>query len=248
MEELVRRAVTTIRARYEEPLSLDDLARTATMSKFHFLRTFRDVTGVTPVRFLSAVRLQEAKRLLQGTSLDVAGVSNQVGYGSLGTFTRRFTECVGMSPTQYRRLARGESVQMPGGITRRRPGTQSGTVSGTVHTVGTAASSTVFLGAFPGRIPQGRPVACTAVNRHGPWRMTAVPPGSWYLLAVAVDQTPTDSPPDPADLPLLVGTAGPVRVATGIQAHVDVTIRPLDWIHPPMLFALPGVEGLRAAA
>ncbi|MFU8852201.1 helix-turn-helix domain-containing protein [Micromonospora sp. SL1-18] len=240
--------MTTIRERYEEPLSLDDLARTATLSKFHFLRTFRDVTGVTPVRFLSAVRLQAAKSLLLSTSLDVADVSIQVGYGSLGTFTRRFTECVGISPTQYRRLARGETVPMPEVITRRRPTTQAGTISGTVHTVGTAASSTVFLGAFPTRIPQGRPVACTAVNRHCPWRMTAVPSGSWYLLAVAVDQTPTDTPPDPADLPLLVGTAGPVHVAAGVQAHVDVTIRPLDWRHPPMLFALPGVEALRHAA
>ena len=130
MEALVRRAVTTIRARYEEPLSLDDLARTATMSKFHFLRTFRDITGVTPGRFLSAVRLHEAKRLLLGTGMDVAGVSVQVGYGSLGTFTRRFTECVGMPPTQYRRLARGESVAMPGGLAPKHANPQAGTIAG----------------------------------------------------------------------------------------------------------------------
>ena len=218
------------------------------MSKFHFLRTFRDITGVTPGRFLSAVRLHEAKRLLLGTGMDVAGVSVQVGYGSLGTFTRRFTECVGMPPTQYRRLARGESVAMPSGLVPKHANPQAGTIAGTVHTAGTITSSAAFLGAFRGRIPQGHPVACVSVPENGPWRMTAVPTGSWYLLAVAVDQTPRDGGRAIGDLPLLVGTAGPVRVIPGVHAHVDVTIRPLDWIHPPMLVALPGVEALRMAA
>nr|ABS50455.1 NapR1 [Streptomyces aculeolatus] len=98
MEHLVRHAVTTIRERFFEPLSLDDLAQSVRVSKYHFLRVFTRVTGVTPGRFLSAVRLHEAKRLLLSTSLTVADISAQVGYSSTGSFTRRFTESVGLSP------------------------------------------------------------------------------------------------------------------------------------------------------
>ena len=105
MEHLVRHAVTTIRERFFEPLSLDDLAQSVRVSKYHFLRVFTRVTGVTPGRFLSAVRLHEAKRLLLSTSLTVADISAQVGYSSTGSFTRRFTESVGLSPTQYRKLS-----------------------------------------------------------------------------------------------------------------------------------------------
>ncbi|MFG2648254.1 helix-turn-helix transcriptional regulator [Streptomyces sp. NPDC048436] len=105
MEHLVRRSITTMYRSYHEPLTLDDIARSAMVSKFHFLRVFTRVTGVTPGRFLSAVRLHEAKRLLRTTSLNVADISAQVGYSSTGTFSRRFSESVGVSPTRYRHLA-----------------------------------------------------------------------------------------------------------------------------------------------
>src|SRR3954464_11708012 len=74
MEHLVRHAVTTIRERFWEPLSLEELARGAMVSKYHFLRVFTRVTGVTPGRFLCAVRLQEAKVLLLSTQLTVADI------------------------------------------------------------------------------------------------------------------------------------------------------------------------------
>ncbi|CAM5566892.1 HTH-type transcriptional activator RhaR [Streptomyces glaucescens] len=113
MEHLAQGAVITIRERFHEPLSLDDLARSVMVSKFYFLRVFRRITGVTPGRFLSAVRLHEAKRLLADTRLNVADISAQVCYSSTGTFSRRFTASVGISPTQYRRISRGECAEHP---------------------------------------------------------------------------------------------------------------------------------------
>lgn len=247
MEKLVRRAIATIHAHYDEPLCLDDLARTATMSKFHFLRTFRSFTGVTPVRFLSAVRLHEAKRLLFATELDVAEISVRVGYGSLGTFTRRFTECVGLPPTQYRRMARGERIPMAISAPMGSSGAHSGALSGTVHGL-PHASSPVFLGIFESRIPQGQPVACATGEHGGRWRMPAVPSGSWYLLAVcAADHPPEASIMSSPEQPLLVGGTGPIRVSPGTDSRVDVRVRPLDWAHPPLLIALPHFETLKAA-
>ncbi|MGI5519976.1 helix-turn-helix domain-containing protein [Micromonospora sp. CA-259024] len=245
LESLVRQAIRTIRERYEEPLSLDDLARTATMSKFHFLRTFRNVTGVTPIRFLSAVRIDEAKHLLFATSMTVAEISVQVGYGSLGTFTRRFTECVGLPPTTYRRVSRGMAEHETESGRPWRAGHQLGALSGTVQAAGDVASP-IFIGVFETNIPQGRPVVSTTITEPGAWRLPAVPAGSWHLLVAA---TPADEPVDrePAGHRLLVATADDVRVMPGAQVHLDVTLRPLDWIRPPLMVALPGVEALRAA-
>lgn len=245
LENLVCRAISTIRARYEEPLSLDDLARTATMSKFHFLRTFRNVTGVTPIRFLAAVRIDEAKRLLFATSMTVAEISVQVGYSSLGTFTRRFTECVGLPPTAYRRVSRGMAVHETEDGSPWNAGHQLGTLSGTVQATSDILSP-IFIGLFERRIPQGRPVVFTTVSEPGPWRLPAVPSGSWHLLVAATaEHLPTDR--EPTGRTLLVATADEVRVLPGEHIHLDFTLRPLDWTSPPLMVALPGVEALRAA-
>ncbi|MFD0592037.1 helix-turn-helix domain-containing protein [Catellatospora coxensis] len=72
-------------------------------SKFHFSRMFQRVTGLSPGRFLSALRLQQAKQLLVTTSFNVSDISLRVGYTSVGTFSTRFTRSVGLSPTIYRR-------------------------------------------------------------------------------------------------------------------------------------------------
>lgn len=245
LESLVCQAISTIRQRYEEPLSLDDLAKTATMSKFHFLRTFRNVTGVTPIRFLSAVRIDEAKRLLFATSMTVAEISVQVGYGSLGTFTRRFTECVGLPPTTYRRVSRGMLIQETEDGTPWNGGHQLGTLTGTVRST-SDISSPIFIGLFESRIPQGRPVVSTIVPEPGAWQLPTVPSGSWHLLVAATaEPLPTDR--EPTARTLLVATADEVRVLPGELVHLEVTLRPLDWTRPPLMVALPGVEALRAA-
>jgi AraC family transcriptional regulator len=101
-EAAVRRAINAMRENLSDPLNIDDMARVAMFSKFHFTRVFQRVTGISPGRFLSAVRLQEAKRLLISTKLNVADISLRVGYASVGTFSTRFTKSVGVPPTTYR--------------------------------------------------------------------------------------------------------------------------------------------------
>lgn len=212
------------------------------ISKFHFLRTFRRVTGVTPGRFLSAVRIHEAKHLLSTTGLSVAEISVQVGYGSLGTFTRRFTECVGLSPTAYRRVAQGAPIPEDSGAraTVDRPG---GSLSGTIQaTLGVI--SPVFVGLFDSPIPRGRPITWTVLPAPGPWELLDVPSGSWHLLAAAADPRAADL----ATSELLTGLSEQIRVIPGRHVQVDVTIRPPDWRYPPLLSVLPGIERQRLAA
>src|SRR5436190_23260100 len=106
----VERAIETMHRNLGERLTIDDMARSAMFSKFHFSRVFQRVTGVSPGRFLSAMRLEEAKRLLLVTSFTVADISHRVGYNSVGTFSSRFRSSVGVSPTTYRQLGGNTSA------------------------------------------------------------------------------------------------------------------------------------------
>ncbi|MGW0767404.1 helix-turn-helix transcriptional regulator [Streptomyces sp. NPDC002676] len=237
--------MTTIRERFHEPLCLDDLARSAMMSKYYFLRLFSRVTGVTPGRFLSAVRLYEAQRLLLTTSLNVAQISVRVGYRSTGTFSRRFSESVGVSPTQYRQLNCAGAVYDPqAGACADQPPVTAAAV-GTASLTGTVRTQerplfAAYLGLFGSPIMQGRPV--TAAFAADEFRMCDVPPGTWYLHAVAHSAAAWPGEPY-AEPPLLVDMAGPLRITPGGRVTVDLSLRPSDWTRPPILSAVPGVRG-----
>ncbi|MGA5704446.1 helix-turn-helix transcriptional regulator [Peterkaempfera bronchialis] len=238
--------MSTIRERYREPLSLDELAETVMVSKFHFLRTFRRVTGVTPGRFISAVRLEEAKRLLFTTSFNVSDIAAHVGYSSTGSFTRRFTESVGCSPTQYRDLRRGGLGSGDEAVEGEAiPGT-TGSISGTIHATDQSVQA-VYVGVFDSPILERCPATRAIVTQPGSYRMTRVPSGVWYIHAVAHGAYPDDASCS-SPRPLLLDTVGPVEIAPGTQLDLDLNLRPLDWARPPILLALPDLDAPVAAA
>lgn len=90
-------------ARYAEPLDLDVMAAAAGFSRYHFAREFRVVFGETPGAYLSRRRVERAKDLLRHANLTVTEICMVVGFASLGSFSRRFAELVGCSPSEYRR-------------------------------------------------------------------------------------------------------------------------------------------------
>ena len=89
-------------ARYFEPLSVDDLAAAAGLSRAHFSREFRRAFGESPHAYLLTRRLERAAALLRTTDHSVAEICFSVGLQSLGSFTTSFTRTYGMSPTAYR--------------------------------------------------------------------------------------------------------------------------------------------------
>jgi AraC family transcriptional regulator len=241
VRDLVHKSVIAINEHYHRRLTLDDLARSAMLSKFYFLRQFQAVTGVTPARFLSAVRINEAKRLLFTASSNVADISIRVGYDSPGTFTRRFTECVGLPPTRYRLFARGDGTQWA--VDEASTGTPAGpfgTVSGVVNAV-PHARVPIFIGLYRGCVPRGLPVAASVVPGPGPWQIPAVPPGTWHLLAVAgADAWQSLTAQEPDGSRRLAGSVSTLHVRPGTETAADVTVERPDWCQPPLLVAVPG--------
>jgi AraC-like DNA-binding protein len=112
----LRRARDLMDLRFADPLDLEQMAAQAGFSKFHFARAFKDAYGETPANYLSRRRVERAKDLLRSANLTVTEVCMLVGFSSLGSFSSRFSEMVGMSPSAFQRgsSARGGPPPIPG--------------------------------------------------------------------------------------------------------------------------------------
>ena len=110
---LLRRVRDRIDREYAQPLDVEALARDAHMSPGHFSRQFRLAYGESPYSYLMTRRIERAMALLRRDELSVTEVCFAVGCSSLGTFSTRFTELVGMPPSAYRRQAPRAMAGMP---------------------------------------------------------------------------------------------------------------------------------------
>jgi AraC-like DNA-binding protein len=108
----LRRVRDRIDREYAQPLDVEALARDANMSAGHFSREFRLAYGESPYSYLMTRRIERAMALLRRGDLSVTDVCFEVGCSSLGTFSARFTELVGVSPSTYRRQAAQQTAGM----------------------------------------------------------------------------------------------------------------------------------------
>jgi AraC-like DNA-binding protein len=119
---LLRRVRDRIDREYAQPLNVEALGREVGMSAGHLSRQFRLAYGEPPYSYLMTRRIERAMALLRRGDLSVTEVCFEVGCSSLGTFSTRFTELVGMSPSAYRREEAGAVAGMPSclakGVTR----------------------------------------------------------------------------------------------------------------------------------
>ncbi|HVN59769.1 MAG TPA: helix-turn-helix transcriptional regulator [Gaiellaceae bacterium] len=115
LQDLVRlrRVRDRIDREYARPLDVEALARSAHMSAGHFSRRFRLAYGESPYSYLMTRRVERAMALLRRGDLSVTEVCFAVGCSSLGTFSTRFTELVGVSPSTYRREEAPATAGMP---------------------------------------------------------------------------------------------------------------------------------------
>ncbi|MCX5146987.1 MULTISPECIES: helix-turn-helix domain-containing protein [unclassified Streptomyces] len=133
LEDLVRlrRARDAMDRDYAQPLDVPALARVALMSPGHFSRSFRAAFGETPYGYLMTRRVERAKALLRRGDLSVTEVCFAVGCTSLGSFSSRFTELVGETPSAYRARGHGPGAAIPACIAKihTRP-VRKGTAAG----------------------------------------------------------------------------------------------------------------------
>jgi len=187
-QQAVERVIMTMRAHLHEPLSLQDMADIAHLSPYHFHRVFHRIIGIPPGEFLAAVRLYAAKRLLLTTSMSVTDICFEVGYSSLGSFTTRFTQLVGLAPGRLRQqVEHFEKLTLDTLHPQRFVFCHFPLYNcffGRIH-CSDMFSGLIYIGLFPRPIPQGRPVRWISLMQPGPYLIPSVPDGGYYALAVA---------------------------------------------------------------
>ncbi|HEU4509655.1 MAG TPA: AraC family transcriptional regulator [Pyrinomonadaceae bacterium] len=233
--EAVERVIKMMHDRLDEPLTLQEMSKKAYISPYHFNRIFRQITGIPPNQFFYALRLETAKRLLLTTKTNVTDVCFDVGYNSLGTFIRRFTALVGLSPGHFRSFASHESAGLfaptPNGFDAA-PG-----ISGKV-TAPEWFKGNIFVGLFTTPIPQGPPIAGTMIAQPGTYRVGPVADGVYYLLAAGLAWSKDFREHFLYETTLRGGR--PVVVCDGVvQGPTDLSLRAPEPFDPPILMALP---------
>lgn len=192
METAITRAVVHViadmRHNFREDLTIDGVSQAAGFSRFHFTREFTHLIGVSPRRFLRALRFEEAKRLLSHSQLNIAEISHTVGYSSVGTFSSCFKSCTGVTPSAYRRLRSTGPLPSTGPQRDEDIPTAPMPLHGHVQAPAADQSGVVFVGLFPSAVPDGHPVRCTVLPRPGAFVLDNVPTGSWHVLARSVTQ------------------------------------------------------------
>lgn len=174
-----------------EPLPLSRLAGHVSYSPYHFTRIFKERMGLSPLYYVSALRLQKAKDLLLHTNLSIRDIGLEIGQQSLGTFTTRFTERVGVTPSHFRnsRLQADNhfrSLQQLGNWRALHPVTDSySRIEGTVRAE-IPFEGVVLIGLFAKPIPEGLPIHGTLLSSLGDFCFNNVKPGTYYLMATSV--------------------------------------------------------------
>lgn len=255
----ILRSIVVMREQLENPLTLNDLAKHAYISAYHYNRIFRRVVGIPPCQFLGALRLQGAKSLLVDTHLSVTEICFEVGYNSLGTFTRRFTGLVGATPRHIRALAYRPPIRLADLPLNGLPPASGPALRGTIEMPGDLRG-VALVALFRTPLPQGRPVAFALAQAPGPFALHGCPDGRYHLF-VAVP------PADCGSRDLILGHTsllgfspeGPVRISGGRgELSAPVAVRRMEPFDPPILVTFPllllahlaaagaGAAGLRA--
>ncbi|MDF2958544.1 MAG: transcriptional regulator [Paenibacillus sp.] len=228
-----------------EPLPLSRLASHVAYSPYHFTRIFKERMGIPPLYYVSSLRLQKAKDLLLRTNLSIRDIGLEIGQQSLGTFTTRFTERVGVTPSDFRNSTRQadnhlRSLQQLNDWRTPYPIlNQHGTIEGTVRAT-VPFEGVVLIGLFAKPIPEGLPLYGTLISSMEDFCITGVKPGTYYLMATSVSWgmqamdflLPQTTLRTRTKEPIIVGPYSPVP-------HQQVTLhvpRPDD---PPILISLP---------
>jgi AraC-like DNA-binding protein len=247
----VERAIRHMKEHLAEPLDLDGLAQIAAISKFHFVRVFDETTGTTPHHFLSCLRIQRAKESLLKSRTPITEVCLEVGYNSLGTFSKTFSELVGLSPQEFRampqRLTAKQFATAIWSYLAARKKISGPNIEGVV--VGPARpKGFTFIGTFTKGVPLGVPISGTVMIGRGKFCIERPPLPEFHLLAALLPLSASLTQMA-ANLPVCLVASVRVQndVGTPPQQHL-LRLRPLRPTDPPIVLALPALPPLRGTS
>jgi len=238
--ESVVRVIHAMHSKLEKPFALSSMARLAYLSRFHFNRTFRRITGIPPTQFLYALRIARARWLLLNTRMKVIDICYEVGYNSLGTFTRRFTELSGVPPTRLRSMAQAfdtKLINQDVPLQTYEAGAPRKWMSGNVGAP-SDFRGVILIGMFASAIPQGMPKACAMLSAPGDFCIMDPPDGLYHLFALGLEY---GDPVKNFDCESVLRSGGQrISISDGMaQGITNLHLRKSVATDPPILVAIP---------
>ncbi|MBD1378977.1 helix-turn-helix domain-containing protein [Metabacillus arenae] len=245
MQTEIDEVISYIHQHINEPLPLSRLAGHVAYSPYHFTRIFKERMGLSPIYYVSSLRLQKAKDLLVRTNLSVRDIGLEIGQQSLGTFTTRFTERVGVTPSEFRNSTLQADhhlrslQQLNDWHTKHLIINQHACIEGTIQAE-IPFEGVILVGLFAKPIPEGLPLYGTLLSSLGYFCFTGVKPGTYYLMATAVSWKAQAMEILLPHTTLRTRSKEPIIVKPyGSVPHQRITLhapRPDD---PPILISLP---------
>lgn len=241
----IEEVIQYIQQHIDEPLPLSRLAGYAAYSQYHFTRIFKERIGLSPLYYVSSLRLQKAKNLLLHTNLSIRDIGLEIGQQSLGTFTTRFTARVGITPSHFRNSIVHADNQLHSlqklkdWRTLHYTSNQYARIEGTIKAE-ISFKGVVLIGLFAKPIPEGLPLYGTLVSSLGDFCITGVKPGIYYLMATSVSWgmqakdilLPQRTLRTRSKEPIVVGLSS-------LVPHQQVTLYAPRLDDPPILISLP---------
>ncbi|SER23839.1 AraC-type DNA-binding protein [Gracilibacillus ureilyticus] len=237
--------IAYIHEHLDDALTLSHLAHQAAYSPYHFSRIFKQKTGLSPHQYVSSLKLQRAKSLLLNTNLTIRDISMEIDQQSLGTFTTRFTERVGMTPTQFRKSPDQvnmylQSLKYHSNLKQHFiMGDQYNNVEGIIEAE-VPLHGVILIGLFSKPIPEGLPQYGTLLSSLGYFKFTDVRPGIYYLMATAVFWEMKACEVLIPHQTLRAKADQPIQVRKGLKIPKQhLTLRGPRLDDPPILISLP---------
>lgn len=239
-QTIVEQAIDYMKQNLERELTTREIAQMVGYSEYHFIRIFKGVTGISPRHFLSALRIEAGKKKLLQPSNSLLNTVLSLGFLSMGSFSNRFKQYVGISPIQFRKTSQklAENLQIEQEMIVEEERSHS-IVSCTIHYPETF-KGIIFVGLFPRPIPDQRPLKGTAFRQgRNTCRFSDVPPGDYYVLAAGIPRSMNPKAYYLLENCLRAKTAEPIHVNHQTTSSVTLSLREPFPFDPPILVNLP---------
>ncbi|QED46240.1 helix-turn-helix transcriptional regulator [Cytobacillus dafuensis] len=237
----VEEAIEYMKNHLEADITSEDLAAKYGYSTYHFLRAFKEVTGVTPRHFLSALRIEASKQMLTRPSNSILKSLLSIGYKSIGSYSSRFKQYVGQSPKRFK--LEYEFLYQFINLYKDKKSYQMISKTSASITCHIKAPPTfkglVFVGLFPRPIPDQKPVLGTVLHNEGTCKFDHVPNGTYYILAAAIHWSTNPMDYFILDKALRGIFDQPIEVRKDTIAEVEILLRDPQPFDPPILINLP---------
>ena len=220
-------------------VSLAALCRESGYSSAHLIGMFEEITGTTPHHFLASLRIQRAKELLLSSDKTVTVIAYDVGYESFPTFSRTFSQFVGVSPIQFRSmpkivskdelLAAAKSYVARNSLAKGIPVLEGEVISSE------DLNGVIFVGTFTRGVPQGIPNSGTVLFKPGIFRIRRPSVARYHLMVAHVPLSPSCHLSTHF---IGVDRVAAVQVELGSPTIPHLMPRPVRFTDPPLVLSL----------